>query len=171
MLLWITIPNTFTPSPYFRISCKSPGYTPRSRVHSSRLRSYPPIFLLTSLTLYKSLYPCPCSLQAYVSTFRRKARRDDAKSHSFILPQAGRIHRHTGNPLMASVLCMIMSASRKQKPGRKGVQSRGRKVGHRSDDLACLATRDGGSKGVSIGCAGVRGQGGPWKSLWAFLGE
>lgn len=90
------------------------------RVHTSlqgsSLRSYPPTFLLTSLTLYKPLYPCLCSLQASVSTFRRKARRGEAKSHSFILPQAGRIHRHTGNPLMASVLCKIMSASRKQKP-------------------------------------------------------
>lgn len=103
------------------------------RVHTSlqgsSLRSYPPTFLLTSLTLYKPLYPCLCSLQASVSTFRRKARRGEAKSHSFILPQAGRIHRHTGNPLMASVLCKIMSASRKQKPGRKGVQSPGKEGG------------------------------------------
>lgn len=50
---------------------------------------------------------------------------------------------------------MIMSASRKQKPGRRGVQSRGRKVGPRADDLACLGTRDGDSKGVSTGCAGI----------------
>lgn len=136
-------PHTLSLLPHL---LQTPGV--HTSFQSSRLRSYPPIFLLTSLTLYKPLYPCPCSLQAYVSTFSRKARRDVAKSHSFILPQAGRIHRHTGNPLMASVLCMIMSASRKQKPGRKGVQSRGRKVGHGADDLACLATRDGGSKGV-----------------------
>lgn len=138
----------------------------------SGLCFYPPTFPLTSLTLYKPLNPCLCSLQtSSVSTFRRKAHRTDAKSHSFILPQAGCIHRHTGNPLMASVLCMIMSASRKQKPGRKGVQSRGRKMVHWADDLTCLGTRDGGSKGVSTGCAGLRGRGGPWKSLWTSLGE
>lgn len=39
---------------------------------------------------------------------------------SFILPPGSCGHKHTGNPLMASVLCMIMSASRKQKPGGKG---------------------------------------------------
>lgn len=100
---------------------------------SPLLPSHIPSDLLNSL--YKPLYLCLCSLQASVSTFRRKARRAEAKSHSFILPQAGRIHRHTGNPLMASVLCMIMLASRKQKPGRKGVQCRGRKVGHGADDL------------------------------------
>lgn len=36
---------------------------------------------------------------------------------SFILLQAACDHRHTGNPLMASVLWMIMSAIRKQMPG------------------------------------------------------
>ena len=42
-------------------------------------------------------------------------------------------HKHTGNPLMASVLCMIMSASRKQKPGGKGTEGGWRRVGPRAD--------------------------------------
>lgn len=37
--------------------------------------------------------------------------------------------------------------------------------------LACLGTRDGGFKGISTECAGVRGRGSLWKSLWTFLGE
>lgn len=111
---------------------------------SPSLRSYSPTFLLKSLGFYKPPYLYPRSLQASISTFLRKARRVGAKSQSFILPQAGCFHRHTGNPLMASVLCMIMSASRKQKPDRRGVQSRGRKVGRRVDEPSCLGTRDGG---------------------------
>lgn len=76
--------------------------------------------------------------RACVPTTPRKARGAAAlkKSRSFILPQAGCSHRHTGNPLMASVLCMIISASRKQKPGGKGTRGGKRKVGPGADGLA-----------------------------------
>lgn len=42
-------------------------------------------------------------------------------------------HKHTGNPLIASVLCMIMSSSRKQKPGGKGTEGGWRRVSPRAD--------------------------------------
>lgn len=42
-------------------------------------------------------------------------------------------------------------------------------MGYGADDLACLGARDGGSKGVSIGCLGVQGRGSHWKLLWTLL--
>lgn len=81
---------------------------------------------------------CPRSLQVRgasgdprvrVPTCPRKAGGAAAGSCSFILPQAGCGHKHTGKPLMASVLCRIMSAIRKQKPARRAAGARWETVG------------------------------------------
>lgn len=75
--------------------------------------------------------PCPSCLCSHICSCRlgprphvpQKGRRSrGGGSRFFILPQAGCGHKHTGNPLIASVLCKIMSASRKQKPNGRGTE-------------------------------------------------
>lgn len=69
-----------------------------------------------SLFLY--MFPRPFMSPVPASSRPQKDTRScGGGSASFILPQAGCGHKHTGNPLMASVPCTIISASRKQKPG------------------------------------------------------
>lgn len=73
--------------------------------------------------------------RAFVSpVFPQKGTRSrGGESRSFIPPQTGCGHKHTGNPLMASVLCTIMSASRKQKPGGRGAEGGWGTVGPGAD--------------------------------------
>lgn len=73
---------------------------------------------------------------------------------------------------MASVLCTIMSASRKQKPGGKGEEGGWRAVGPGADDREGPRAWGLGPQGVSAGSVRVGSGvcwGAPWRSKWGLL--
>lgn len=75
-------------------------------------------------------------------------------------------HKHTGNPLMASVLCRIMSASRKQKPNGRGTGTEGgwRKGGFWGE-------WPGGPRGLGFGALGAFLPGPRESREWSVLGS